>query len=262
MNFETWLKHKLLAIPPVASAHGDKVDDFIVYIHYLMAALFVIWMAYFCYAVFRFRKSAHPKADYTGVKSQASTWLEIGVAVVEVVLLLGFAIPLWASAVDADKFPAEKDSLVIRVIAEQFVWNVRYPGADGKFGKQDPKLIAPDNPFGVDKTDPADTTWKDDVDAKEIHVPLGKPVIAHITSKDVIHCFKVVPMRVTQDAIPGMSIPVHFKATKVGKYQITCAQLCGSGHATMKGLLVVDTEEDFKAWLAKASKGTTATSFE
>lgn len=258
-NFDTWLKHDLLKIPVGASEHAHHMDDFMIYIHYLMVALFVIWMAYFVFAVFRFRQSAHPKADYTGVKSHASTWLELGVAVVEVVLLLGFAIPLWASAVDAEKFPAEKDSLVIRVIAEQFVWNVRYSGADAKFGKQDSKLIAPDNPFGVDKTDPAS---KDDMDAKEIHVPIGKPVIAHLTSKDVIHCFKVVPLRVTQDAIPGMSIPVHFKATRIGKYQITCAQLCGSGHATMKGSLIVESEADYKAWLAKVSKGTTATSFE
>ena len=213
-NFETWLKHDVLKIPLGASEHAHRMDDFMVYIHYLMVLLFVIWTAYFLYVIVRFRKGAHPKADYVGVKSHLSSWLEVGIAVIEAVLLLGFAIPLWAAAVDADQFPAEKDSTVMRVVAEQFVWNVRYPGLDAKFGKQDPKLLAPDNPFGVDKTDPAS---KDDVDAKEVHVPVGKPVIAHISSKDVIHCFKVVQMRVTQDAIPGMSIPVHFKPTKVGK---------------------------------------------
>jgi len=91
----------------------------------------------------------------------------------------------------------------------------------------------------------------------EIHVPVNKPVIAYITSKDVIHSFKLVAMRVTQDAIPGMRVPVWFKPTKEGRYQIYCAQLCGNGHAAMaQGFLVVESEQQYAKWLASKSGAT------
>ena len=89
-----------------------------------------------------------------------------------------------------------------------------------------------------------------------------KPVIIHLTTKDVIHSFKVTAMRMTQDCMPGMSIPVHFTPTKVGKFNITCAQLCGNGHSSMNGFFTVDTKEDFAKWIAEKSKSGAATSFE
>ena len=103
---------------------------------------------------------------------------------------------------------------------------------------------------------------KDDVQVlNEMHVPVNKPVIGYISSKDVIHSFKVIAMRVTQDAIPGMRIPIWFKPTKEGRYQINCAQLCGNGHSSMSGgMLVVESQEAFDKWLA--SKAGAATSFE
>jgi cytochrome c oxidase subunit 2 len=85
----------------------------------------------------------------------------------------------------------------------------------------------------------------------EFHVPVDKPVIAYISSKDVIHSFKLVALRVTQDAIPGMRVPVHFKPNRIGKYQIYCAQLCGNSHANMAaGRIVVESEKDFNKWVA------------
>jgi cytochrome c oxidase subunit II len=88
-----------------------------------------------------------------------------------------------------------------------------------------------------------------------------RPVIIYISSKDVIHCFKIIALRVTQDAIPGMRIPVWFRPTHLGRYQINCAQLCGNGHSTMaSGFLVVESQEAFDKWLA--SKAGAATSFE
>ena len=109
-----------------------------------------------------------------------------------------------------------------------------------------------------------DAKGKDDVTAPlgEMHVPAEKPVIIYLTSKDVIHSFKVAPLRVTQDAIPGMVSVLHFVPTLPGKYMITCAQLCGSGHSTMKGLFTVDTKENFVKWMAEKSKSGGATSFE
>lgn len=254
------MMHKLLNLPMVASEHGKDVDQLMVLVHWLMFLLFVGWSIFFVYTLVRFRSSASKKADYHGVRGHASTWLEVGVASFEAVLLVGFAVPLWAKVVD--DFPSEKDALIVRVVAEQFGWNFIYPGADGKFGKQDLSLIASDNPFGFDKTDPA---TKDNIQTlNEMHVPVGKPIILNLSSKDVIHSFKVLPLRVTQDCIPGLSIPNHFVPTKEGKYQVICAQLCGNGHAAMAaGVVVVDSQQAFDQWIAsKAAGGGAATSFE
>ena len=238
---------KLLGLPPLASEHGKYVDDLIIYVHYLMIALFVGWLAYFAYALFRFHRSRNPKADYIGVRNHASNYIEVVVALVEAVILIFVAVPLWAKTVG--NMPDEKTSTVIQIVAQQFDWNIRYPGKDGVFGKQDMRLVTSDNPFGVDPKDP---NGKDDVQTlSQIHVVVNKPVIAYISSKDVIHSFKVIAMRVTQDAIPGMRIPIHFTPTKIGRYQINCAQLCGQGHANMsRGMLIVESQEDFDKWLA------------
>jgi len=243
---------KLLGLPVLASEHGKTVDGLIIYVHWLMIVLFVGWLAYFAYALFRFHRSRNPKADYVGVKSHASTYIEGAVAIVEGVLLVAVAVPLWAKAVGS--LPPENTSTVIQVVAQQFNWNARYPGKDGKFGRQDMRLVNSTNIFGVDYTDP---TAKDDIQVNnEIHVVVNKPVIAYISSKDVIHSFKIIAMRVTQDAIPGMRVPVWFTPTAVGTYQINCAQLCGNSHSAMTGgSLVVQTQEDFDKWLATKTPG-------
>lgn len=246
--------------PLIASEHGAGIDALTWYIHLLMLALFVGWGLYFLYALFRFRASRQNRADHVGVRSHFSTYVEVGVAVIEAVLLIGFAIPLWARSVE--KFPAEKESVVIRLTGRQFNWITRYPGADGVFAKQDLKFLeASKNPLGVD---PADPKGKDDImvmTGSEMAVPVNTNVIVHISSLDVIHSFKVIPMRVNQDAIPGMSIPVHFKPTKLGTYPINCAQLCGVGHATMVGVLKVLSPADYAAWL-KSKGGAGANDFE
>jgi cytochrome c oxidase subunit 2 len=216
---------------------------------------------YFFLVLVKFNRKANPKADYVGIRGHASNYIEAVVAIVEGVLLIGFAVPLWAHAVD--RFPTDADKpLRLKIVAQQFAWNVFYPGADGEFGHQDISLVTSDNPWGFDKTDPK---GKDDFNMQDkIHVPVNRPVIITITSKDVIHSFKVIAMRVTQDAIPGVPIPVHFTPTKVGVYQINCAQLCGVGHSSMaNGRIYVDTQEDYDKWIAtqaKAGKG--AQSFE
>ncbi len=248
---------KYIGLPVLASEHGQNVDDLIIYVHWLMLVLFAGWLAYFVYALWRFRASRHPKADYVGVKSHLSSYVEVAVALVEGILLLGFAVPFWAKAVD--QFPDEKKATVIQVVAEQFGWNARYAGKDGVFGRQDQKFVAPDNKLGVDKSDPA---AKDDIQTlNEIHVPINKPVIIKLSSRDVIHSLKILSLRITQDAIPGMMIPLHFTPTKPGIYQINCAQLCGNGHSAMAaGRLYVDDEAAYNKWLESA--GSKATSFE
>jgi cytochrome c oxidase subunit II len=183
---------------------------------------------------------------------------------VEIFLLVAVAVPYWAKAVE--HFPAESESTLIQVVAQQFAWNARYPGKDGVFGRQDMHAVTSENVFGVD---PADPRGKDDVQVlNEIHVPLVKnpngeyrPVIIWISSKDVVHSFKVIALRVTQDAIPGMRVPIWFRPTREGRFQINCAQLCGNGHSSMsQGFLIVESQAAFDKWLA--SKAGAATSFE
>src|SRR6516225_2933056 len=121
-QFRTLAMGKLLGLPVLASEHGRQVDDLIIYVHWLMIILFVGWLAYFGYVLFRFHRSRNPKADYFGVRNHASNYLEGAVAIVELVLLVGIAIPFWARAVD--KLPEKKQATEIQVVAQQFAWNV------------------------------------------------------------------------------------------------------------------------------------------
>jgi cytochrome c oxidase subunit 2 len=247
-----WFGKYILGLPPLASENGQDVDNLVIYVHWLMIALFVGWIIYFCYTVNRFRKSRNPKADYIGVRSHTtSLGVELAIVGIEAFLLIVIAVPLWAKAVD--KFPDAKDSTVIQIVAQQYAWNARYAGPDGYFGHQDMKFVTSDNIFGVDTTD---ANAKDDIQVlNDIHVPVNKPVIIYLSSKDVIHSLKIIAMRVCQDAIPGMRITVWFKPTQVGRYQINCAQLCGPGHAAMTGgFITVDSAEDYAKWM-KAKSG-------
>ena len=218
-----------------------------------------IWIIYFGYVLWRFSAARHPRADYEGSKSLLPKYSEIAVVLVEAVLLVGIAIPLWAKNVQ--RFPKPEDATVVQIMAQQFAWNARYPGVDGKFGRQDMKLITSDNVFGVDPADPA---GKDDVQVlNEIHVVVNKPVLIYLSSKDVIHSLKLVAMRITQDAIPGLRIPCTFTPDKIGRYQIECAQLCGNGHAAMAGgFVVVQSQADFDTWLKSKSGSAAPASFE
>jgi cytochrome c oxidase subunit 2 len=251
--------HTLLSLPPVASEHGRHVDDLIIYMHWLMAALFAGWLLYFAYALIRFRRSRNPKADYVGVRSHASSYLEVAVAAVEGGLLIFLAVPLWAKAVD--KFPDKRQATVISVVGQQFNWNALYADKEGEFGRQEMRFVNTANIFGLDPSDPRGADNVQVTGLGEMHVPVNKPVICYISSKDVIHSFKVIAMRVTQDAIPGMRIPLWFTPVKEGRYQINCAQLCGNSHSAMAaGMLVVESQAAFDKWLN--SKRGAATSFE
>ncbi|HEY1171166.1 MAG TPA: hypothetical protein VGH19_07365 [Verrucomicrobiae bacterium] len=241
---------KLLFMPVLASEHGKDVDSFIIYVHLLMGVLFIGWFSYFLYTLFRFSAKRNPKADHHGVKSHISSYLEVVVALVEVALLVGFAIPLWAKVVD--EFPKESESTVIRITAQQFAWNSRYPGKDGVFGKQDIKLVSGSNVMGYD---PNDAAGKDDVvpPLNDINVPVNKPVIIQLTSLDVIHSLSIHPFRICQDAIPGQSIPIHFFPNKEGRFMITCAQLCGNSHYFMRGYFTVLSQANYDKWMAEKS---------
>ncbi len=242
--------NELIGMPPNASEHGYQIDHIIEFCHWFMGALFVGWSAFFIYVLLRFRRSKHPVADHEGVKSGISTHLEFAVVLIEAVLLIGFAIPLWAKRVNS--FPDEKDAIIVHAIGQQFNWNFHMPGPDGVFGRRDIALVTPSNGLGLDPNDPAS---KDDlVFLGELHVPKDRPVIIELSSKDVIHNFALPHMRSAQDAIPGQIIPMWFKPIKTGTFEVVCGQLCGYGHYSMKGSLVVDEPAEYQAWLKEKAE--------
>ena len=249
---------KAFSFPEVVSQDGGEIDGLIIAVHLLMLVLFVGWIIYYFVALWKFRATNNPKADYKGVKTKTITNSIEGAVIVAELALVVLAIYYWNFYVNK---PSDfSEASVVRVTAEQFAWNARYPGADGKLGAQSKTLVSAANPFGIDKSpDPntGESYWEDDVEVlkSDIVVPMiknedgtHKSVTIDLTSTDVIHCFKVLPLRVCQDVIPGMRIPIHFRPVKVGRYQITCAQLCGDGHARMKGAVKVVDEAAWNEW--------------
>ena len=251
-----------LGLPTVsASTQGPAIDNIISLVHWLMLILFVGWGIYFIYTLIRFRASKQPKADYQGVKNHYSTYAEVGVALIEVALLIGFAFPIWASRVN--DVPNSLDSIQIRVVGQQFAWNIHYPGPDNIFGATKVELVdEAENPIGLDRSD---ENAKDDVvTINQLHIPVNRPINVLLSTKDVIHNFKLPEFRVSQDAISGMEIPVWFKATMTTEefletakgtaregmgFEIACAQLCGLGHYRMKGYLTVHDDKGYGEWM-------------
>ena len=267
---------ELFKSPPPITEHGKNVDRVLVFVHVLMGVLFVGWSLYFLYCIFKFRESNHPKADYHGARSKFWTTLaEYGVIAAEVVLIVCFAIPLWAEVMNDEKLAEIKanakdgSGLEIHILAKQFDWSARYAGNDNKFSQQGIRFAdKSNNPFGLD---PDDTSIDDVVvlAAKDrkgaIVVPTDRAVALKITSMDVIHSFKVLPLRVCKDAIPGLQLPIHFEVkseyladkevNKDGEhvFLITCAQLCGDGHGSMNGYLKVVSANKFDEWIKAKS---------
>ena len=240
-----------LGLPVNASQHGAGIDQIIVLVHWLMVVMFVGWSVFFLYVLVRFRRGTHPKANYEGASGRWARLAEIAVVTAEVILLVFFSIPTWSARVDA--FPSEQQATVVRVVAEQFIWNIHYPGPDGTFGRTRLDLVTADNPLGLDISDPA---AKDDVwTQNQLNLPAGRPVIVHLSSKDVIHSFGLPQMRVKQDAIPGIEQRLWFTPTKTGEWEIACSQLCGLGHYRMRGFYTIQTQADFDAWLASQPAG-------
>ena len=236
---------EFLGMPVAGAAHAGEIDQIIVLVHWLMAVLFVGWGLFFLYTLVRFRASANPTANYHGAKGTFSKWIEGGVLLIEIVLLVFFSIPAYGERVA--EFPPEHESIVVRVVAEQFAWNMHYPGPDHAFGRTDIKLVNAGNPLGLDRTDPA---AKDDVTTiNQLNLPVNRPVIVHLSSKDVIHSFGLPQMRVKQDAIPGIVHNLWFTPTTTGEWEIACSQLCGLGHYRMRGFYTIQPDADFEAFL-------------
>lgn len=235
-----------MGIPENASMHGEQIDHFNELVHWFMLILFVGWSIFFFYTLWRFHRKRQKRASYQGLRGHASSHVEYGVIIFEAVLLLGFAFPLWAAQVKTSEYPTGDDVVRINAVAEQFAWTFHYPGPDGVFGKRSASLITVDNPIGINYDDP---NAADDYTMKQkMVIPVDRPVVCEITSKDVIHNFAVKHMRIGQDAIPGLRVPVIFTPIRTGEFEIICGQLCGDGHYSMKAWLAVESEEDYQSW--------------
>jgi cytochrome c oxidase subunit 2 len=254
-------------MPIVASEMGHLGDHLNGLVHWLMLILFIGWAVFFIYSLIRFRSSNNPKASYHGITNHYSTYTEIGVVVIEALLLVGFAIPGYY-AVKYDKVvDVSLNEIEVRVIAQQFAWNIHYPGADGKFGTTRVNLVDDEtNPIGLDR----EGYGADDITTlNQLHLPVGKMAKLYISSKDVIHGFSLPEMRVKQDAVPGMQVPIYFTPTitsvdfleiikgtaREGKgYEIACAQLCGNSHYRMRGFMTIHTEDEYNKWLSEEAE--------
>jgi cytochrome c oxidase subunit 2 len=238
--------------PENFSEHGGSVDHLIEVVHWFMLALFVGWTGFFLIACWVFWQRRHPKASYSGVQNHVTTHLEIGVAIFEAVLLLGFAFPLWAERTDRFETIQAQDPVRVRVIGYQFGWNYHYPGADGKFGRINRHLV---QSAGDPCIDPEDPNGWDDFTSPILKVPVNEPCILQVTSTDVIHAYAIVPMRIQQDAIPGTDIPMWFKPLKELETSVVCAQLCGEGHGDMVGVMEVISSNSYASWSTEQSAG-------
>ena len=257
-----------LGFPINASSHGLIIDHMNGWIHWLMLILFIGWGIFFIITLYKFGvKKDNGKADYDGVKSHYSTYAEYGVILFEVFLLVAFAVPVWAM-VKTNLPEINNETIEVRVVAQQFAWNIHYPGADGKFGSTSLALVDEEvNPIGLDRS--SEHGADDIVTINQMHIPVNKNIMVYLSSKDVIHSFSLPEMRVKQDAVPGYTVPVFFKATMTSDeflneikgsaregqgFEIACAQLCGNSHYRMKGYLTVESEEEFNAWLEEEAE--------
>lgn len=237
--------NKLTGIPEVHSEHGQMVDHMLELVHWFMLLLFVGWSIFLVITLWRGYHRRRPKANYHGVQSHASSHLEVGVIITEVILLLGFAFPLWANRVD--QFP--DPDVRVNAWAEQFAWNFQYPGPDGKFGATDRFLISGQNPIGIDPEDP---NSMDDIVTGSLVLPNRAKIEINVTSKDVIHNLALPVMRIAQDADPGKFSRMWFIPIKTGKSEIICGQLCGDAHGNMRSVLeVVSDQKKYNTWLSE-----------
>lgn len=258
------------SLPVAASSYAGKIDFGIWLIHAAMLGIFVLWGTFFVYLLVKFRArpghnavredhddtparisvpdsiSKFPFAQmlYKNKGELKSLIPDMVIMTFEVALIVFYAIPVWSSI--KASVPEVKDPIRVEIVSEQFGWNIHYAGPDGKLGPRKMELTHFSNPIGLDvaHADSAD----DVVMGNEMRLPVDRTVVIDLLSKDVIHSFFIPEFRLKQDAVPGLNIPMWVTPTKTGKFEITCAQLCGFAHSLMRGDVYVQTQEEFDAW--------------
>ena len=236
-------------LPPLASEHGAGIDRMIHYLIVTVGTLFVAGHAVLAFFVWRFSRPGPVTSRLASPRTER-VWSLVPVALMSLIAeggVIFLGLPVWGKLYAA---PIPTEAIAVEVTGEQFAWNIRYPGPDGRFARTDPKLIADNNPLGVDREDPA--ARDDRVEPAVLRLPVNRPVHIRLRSKDTIHGLFLPQFRIKQDAVPGMTIDVLFTPTRLGEFEIACAELCGLGHYQMRGLLQVMTAEDFEKWLRES----------
>jgi cytochrome c oxidase subunit 2 len=238
---------------PVATVHGAWTDSLFWSTMVVIGIVFVITQVLLFYYSYKYQHKDNKRAYYYPHNNKLEIiWTMIPAVVMALLVFAGWK--TWSKITSA----APENAVVVEVMGKQFNWMVRYPGADGKLGKAKYTLIDATNEFGVDYSD---RNSLDDFTPRELHVPVGKPVLLKIRSRDVIHSVFIPHFRVKMDAVPGMPTKFWFVATKTTNdmktetgnpdfvYELACAELCGRGHFAMRFIVVVDEPEDYQKWV-------------
>jgi cytochrome c oxidase subunit 2 len=226
---------------PIASNWG-MIDDTVNLTFWVTGFVFVAVNLFMAWAIVKYRHKEGALAHYEPENKKLESWL-VGITAVGVVAMLAPGLFVWGQFVtvpdDAKEFEA---------VGQQWQWSFRFPGEDGVFGAVDTRHITVQNQLGVSPDDP---NGQDDVIvlSKEVHLPIDQPMKALLRGKDVLHNFAVPQFRVKMDLVPGMVTFQWFTPIRLGTYEILCEELCGLGHFAMRGLVTVDTQEDFDVWL-------------
>jgi cytochrome c oxidase subunit 2 len=230
-------------LPEAINAHARSWDSQFSLTMWVMGAVFLAAQIALGWVIIRYRSSA-PAVESGSLGNNRLEWIWTSVAAALFIGLSVLSTAIWAG-VHLDKAPP--NALRIEAVAKQFAWNFRYAGPDGKFGRTKAELIsdANGNPFGLDDTDPI---GRDDLTVAALRVPAGRPVVLLLHSRDVIHNFFVRELRIKQDLMPGMEVPLHFTADKPGTYEVACSELCGLGHHQMRTQLIVLEAAAFAQW--------------
>lgn len=235
-------------LPPVATVHGAGYDSHFILSMVMCGLILAPAQLALAFVAVKFRDRGG-KATYShGNNKMEFVWTTLALVFFIVMNVLGQK--MWAEL----RFdPAPANAAQIEVTGQQFTWNIRYPGADGKFGATDPKLVSDSsgNPLGMD---PADPDGKDDVVLPTMTLEVNKPVELILRSKDVTHNFFVPEFRIKQDTVPGMAIRIHFTPNKTGRYEVACSELCGLGHYKMRTFVDVKSSADYDKWWKEAIK--------
>jgi cytochrome c oxidase subunit 2 len=226
---------------PIAS-NWSYIDNTIVITFWITGLVFTLVVSFMAYCVWRFRHRPGNVAAYQPENKRLEWWLAGGTAV-GVAAMLAPGLIVWKQFVTVPS-----DASTVEVVAQQWLWNYRLPGADGRLGRADTRAVSADNPLGVNKSDAAGL---DDVivQTDELHLPVGKPVHVLLRSIDVLHDFYVPEFRAKMDMIPGSVTYFWFTPTRTGTFEVLCAELCGVGHPQMRGTVIVDDEAAYQAWL-------------
>lgn len=227
---------------PIAS-NWHYIDSAINLTFWITGFVFVAVMIFLAYCLFRFRHREGHRAEYEPESTRLELVLAIGTAV-GVAAMLAPGLMVWNQFITSPAGTVE-----VEAVGQQWSWNFRLAGQDGQLGATDIRDVQPvGNPLGISPNDPR---GQDDivVEAADLHLPAGKPVKLLLRSIDVLHSFYVPEFRTKMDLVPGMVTQLWFTPTRTGRFQILCAELCGVGHAIMRGWVVIDDERDYQAWL-------------